>query len=151
MAKQTEDGIPFGPCAFNALKFSVLGQDRKNFPDGVFDKKLHDYLKKHLPRVHYLYCNYDGDRRWIQVEGVDEAREGLGIAGVMIYDDLTQHQWLYQNPRYQGDDSDVEAGGGWIPKWGVCDDPAVLLVIVETFLTTGKAYEGCVWVEAEGN
>ena len=55
MAKQTEDGIPFGPCAFNALKFSVLGRDRKNFPDGVFDKKLHDYLKKHLPRVHYLY------------------------------------------------------------------------------------------------
>ena len=69
----------------------------------------------------------------------------------MIYDELAQHHWLYQNPRYQGDDSDVEAGGGWIPKWGVCDDPAVLLVIVETFLTTGKAYEGCVWVEAEGN
>ena len=39
----------------------------------------------------------------------------------------------------------------WIPKWGVCDDPALLVTIVETFLTTGKAYEGCVWVEAEGN
>ena len=38
-----------------------------------------------------------------------------------------------------------------IPKWGVCDDPAVLLAIVETFLTTGEAYEGCVWAEAEGN
>ena len=38
-----------------------------------------------------------------------------------------------------------------IPKWGVCDDPALLVTIVETFLTTGKANEGCVWVEAEGN
>lgn len=85
------------------------------------------------------------------MEGVDEAREGLGIAGVMIYDELAQHHWLYQNPRYQGDDSDVEAGGGWIPKWGVCDDPALLVTIVETFLTTGEAYEGCVWTEAEGN
>ena len=102
MAKQTESGIPFGPCAFNALKFSVLGQDRKNFPDGVFDKKLHDYLKKHLPQVHYLYCNYDEDRRWIQVEGVDEAREGLGIAGVMIYDELAQHHLALPKPQVSG-------------------------------------------------
>lgn len=81
MAKQTESGIPFGPCAFNALKFSVLGQDRKNFPDGVFDKKLHDYLKKHLPRVHYLYCNYDEDRRWIQVEGWTRPGRGWASPG----------------------------------------------------------------------
>lgn len=151
--KQTETGIPYGPCAFNALKCRVLDQDIKNFPDGVFDRKLHNYLQKHISRVDYLYCNYDEDACWIQVEGLDEEqdRENLGIAGVVIHDDRKRLYWSYQNPKYQGDSSDVEAGGSWIPKWGICDDPEQLLMIVETFLTTGTAWEGCRWVITEGD
>lgn len=145
--KQTETGILYGPCGFCSLKFRVLRKDDRTFPDGVFDRKLHDYLKKYLPRVDYLYCNYDGDRRWIQVEGLDhpEDRETLGIAGVEIVDEPDRVYWSYENPKYRGDNSDVEAGGSYIPKWGVCDDPEVLLQIIETFLTTGTAWEGCRW------
>lgn len=150
MAKQTETGIPYGPCAFEALKLRVPGKARVEFPNGEFTPKLHNYLKKHLPRLDYLYCNYDGDSVWLQVEGVDQEREGLGIAGVVIYDELRQIGWCYENPRYQGDETDVEAGGGWIPKWGVCDAPEVLLTIIETFLTTGKPWEGCPWRVNEG-
>ena len=81
---------------------------------------------------------------------MDQEREGLGIAGVVIYEELRRTGWCYENPRYQGDETDVEAGGSWIPRWGVCDDPEVLLTIIETFLTTGKTWEGCRWRVTKG-
>ncbi len=151
--KQTETGIPYGACRFNDLRVRILDQNRRNFPDGVFDRKLHDYLKKHLPQVGFLYCNYDEDACWIQVEGLDQEQDRveLGIAGVVIHNEPKRLYWSYQNPKYQGDNSDVEAGGSWIPKWGICDDPEQLLRIIEVFLTTGTAWEGCQWAITEGD
>ena len=70
---------------------------------------------------------------------------------MVICEELRRISWCYENPKYLGDETDVEAGGGWIPKWGICDDPEVLLVLIETFLTTGKPWEGCRWRVSEGD
>lgn len=33
--KQTETGIPYGPCGFESLRVSVRDKDRTNFPEAA--------------------------------------------------------------------------------------------------------------------
>lgn len=82
------------------------------------------------------------------MEGLDDKS---GFAGVVIHDMVKQLYWNYQNPKYAGDNTAVEAGGSYMPKWGVCEEEETLLQVIEFFLTTGTAWEGCQWMVTSGD